>query len=219
MERSDIINEIIKHHKFEKYLEIGVAHPERCFDKIEVKVKHSVDPGVEVPEKVAMYPLTSDDFFSSLKQGKLNLESDYKWDLIFIDGLHLCDQVEKDAINAFNQISDNGYIVFHDCSPPTVHHAREDYSDKSTPAGWLWNGTTWKAIQKLRQGKIINSSIDVITVNEDWGCTILRKGNGESYIFDPSYNQFYEFYKFDEKRKEILNLKSSSEFFEWLNKR
>lgn len=218
MERSDIINEIIKHHKFEKYLEIGVAHPERCFDKIEVKVKHSVDPGVEVPEKVAMYPLTSDDFFSSLKQGKLNLESDYKWDLIFIDGLHLCDQVEKDAINAFNQISDNGYIVFHDCSPPTVHHAREDYSDKSTPAGWLWNGTTWKAIQKIRQGNVIKESIDVITVDDDWGCTIIRKGNG-SPTFDPTYNQFFEFYKFDEKRKEILNLKSPKEFFEWLNKR
>jgi len=215
MERSDIINRIIKHNKFTKYLEIGVAYPQKCFNKIEVKEKHSVDPGVEVPEERAMYPLTSDEFFSSLEEGKLNLPSDYKWDVIFIDGLHESEQVEKDIQNAYKHISDCGYIVLHDCNPPTVHHAREDYSDKSTPAGWLWNGTTWKAIQKLRQSKIISEPIDMVTVDTDWGCGVFRKGIGvESY--DSTYNTFYEYEKFNEKRIDILNLISIPQFDEWL---
>lgn len=214
MERNDIVNRIISDKGFTKYLEIGVAFPERCFDKIQVEVKHSVDPGFEVPEKPAMYVLTSDEFFSSLNEGKLDLPRDYKWDVIFIDGLHLADQVEKDIINAYEHLADHGYIVLHDCNPPTEHHAREDYDDKSTPAGWMWNGTTWKAVQKLRQGKIVNL-IDMVTVDTDWGCGVFRKTNVVR-SYDPNYNTFYEFKKFDEKRKEILNLVSINEFIDWL---
>jgi hypothetical protein len=142
------INHLIKANNFTKYLEIGVDDPSGNFDKIICKHKHSVDPCIEFDTDDVTYKKTSDEFFDLLDNNKLDLPKDYKWDVIFIDGLHQANQVERDFDNAFKHLSDNGFILMHDTNPPTLWHAREDYK---LPNGWLgpWNGTVWKCIYKL----------------------------------------------------------------------
>ena len=66
-----------------------------------------------------------------------DLSRDVKFDLIFIDGLHLANQVQKDIENSLKFIKDEGFIVLHDCNPPSEYHQREDYSYVNSPAGML----------------------------------------------------------------------------------
>lgn len=103
-------------------------------------------------------------FFSQIKKGEI-LRKDIKFDLIFIDGLHLEEQATKDIHNSIDFLSENGYILLHDCNPPTKWHAREKYYDKSTPAGPHWNGSTWKAFVKFRK---INNYYSCC-IDTDWG--------------------------------------------------
>ena len=170
--RFDIINflfqKINKPHSI--YLEIGVRNPEENFDKIDTVQKYSVDPGLENTENPVDFKLTSDDFFSALDSGKI-LSNDIKFDVIFIDGLHLADQVERDIDNALRYIDDNGFIVLHDCNPPTEFHARESYYYRNSPARGLWNGTTWKAFYKAR----LNKSLFSCCIDTDWGIGIISK--------------------------------------------
>ena len=121
--RIDIINFLSNRFDYKSYLEIGLRHPWECFDHINCELKDSVDPGYETDNNIAKYKYTSDSFFSMLDNSLLDKPNDYKWDIIFIDGLHTADQVERDIINSLNHLSDNGSIVLHDCNPPTEYHA------------------------------------------------------------------------------------------------
>jgi len=217
MERYDIINEIIKKEGLRTYLEIGLRDPKECFDKINAESKWSVDPGYEtdynhMSQNQATYPYESDDFFYKLRLNSLDLTPNMKWDLIFVDGLHISDQVYRDFLNAKEHLTPNGYIVFHDCSPPTCHHAREDYNDFNTPATVYWNGTVWKAIQKIRTDHFVS----MVTVNSDWGVSVVRFHKGMIPKLGEYINPFYDFNKFDQNREEILNLIDPSDFYNWI---
>jgi hypothetical protein len=212
MLRYEAINEIIRRNSFTKYLEIGVFYLDECFNQIRCTTKHSVDPGYEVSEgeNPATYKFESDNFFELLREGHLNLPRDYKWDVIFIDGLHISDQVYRDFLNSKNHLSKNGFIVFHDCNPPNIQMAREDYyiDGKQFP----WNGTVWKAIQRIRT----EFDVDFITINDDWGVGVCRPNGTAAYRLSPELNPFYDYRKFEKHRKEILNLREDSEFLDWL---
>jgi hypothetical protein len=73
-------------------------------------------------------------------------------------------KADRDIEHAFNYIKDDGFIVLHDCYPPTEWHARESYRYINTPAGEIWNGTTWKAFLKWR----FNASINSCCIDSDW---------------------------------------------------
>ena len=90
MDRISIINDLITKYDFKSYLEIGVRNTFECFDLINCETKDGVDPSPRHPE--VNFPVTSDVFFANLKPEK-------KYDLIFIDGLHLFEQVIKDVNN------------------------------------------------------------------------------------------------------------------------
>jgi hypothetical protein len=210
------INHLIKTNKFTKYLEIGVDDPTGNFDLIECKHKHSVDPCVEFDTDDVDYKQTSDDFFNSLDNNKLDLPKDYKWDVIFIDGLHVSDQVERDVNNALNHLSDNGFILLHDTNPTSLWHAREDYADADGNRA-PWNGTVWKCVYKLnatRKDLILHT---VVPLGEDandndtgWGLTIISRGEQECCDFD---NSFYEYRAFDQNRNKHLNTISIEDFY------
>lgn len=207
MYRFDIINYLIKKHNYLNYLEIGVRNPNDCFNKIDVKTKHSVDPCVEFEADVN-YKYTSDSFFSLLESSNLDLPFNYKWDIIFIDGLHISDQVERDILNSLNHLNKNGYILLHDCNPPTIHHAREDFHDTSTIAEGNWNGTVWKAFYKLRSTR---NDLKMWTIDTDWGVGLITRGKQECCQFN---NPYYEYSKFAKERKDILNLISVDSFIQ-----
>ena len=209
--RYNIINHLTARFGYKSYIEIGLRNPRDCFDIIMIESKDSVDPGFESDINLAKYKFTSDEFFSNLEAGNLDKPSDFKWDIIFIDGLHRSFQVEKDIENSLRHLSDNGTIVLHDCNPPTEYHARCAFSDLSTAAGGYWNGTVWKAVYKLR---CTNPDVDVCVVDEDWGCGIVRRGSQKLCEFD---NPYFEYDIFYENRQRHLNLISPQELDSWIS--
>ncbi len=199
--RTDIINFLLSTYKEDTcYLEIGVRNPEHNFNLIKATKKYSVDPGIAFKENPVDFKITSDEFFKRLSANEI-LSTDTRFHVIFIDGLHLAPQVDRDILNALDYITKDGFIVLHDCNPPTEWHARESFEYKNTPAGKRWNGTTWKAFLKWR----FNSSINSCCVDSDWGVGILSKHYQIGKNVESS-NPFFEYSLLNENRKEYLNL-------------
>lgn len=208
--RSDIINFILKQFSREtSYLEIGVRHTEENFDLIKASKKYSVDPGYESEINNVDFQMTSDEFFAELRAGKI-LNQNIKFDVVFIDGSHLANQVSKDIENALYYLADDGYIVMHDCNPPTEFHASENYYYRLSPSGGFWNGTTWKAFVNARKRTDIYSCC----IDSDWGVGVLSKKKDFGHATDVK-NDFYEFYIFAENRKKSLNLITFEDFTEF----
>jgi hypothetical protein len=204
MNRYDIINKLITDNNFEKYLEIGVRRPEDCFDKINIKTKHSVDPGLEEELNNVDYPYTSDDFFIRLNNGYLDLDSDYKWNVVFIDGLHISHQVEKDIFNSLNHLSNNGFILLHDCNPFLYEYNHERVIEDYWGQGW--NGTVWKVIYKLL---CFNKELKIYTINTDEGVSVIKRGNRDKLV--EFNNPYFEYKVLYENLNNHLNLLSLEE--------
>ena len=177
MNRYDVINDLIIKNNYKTYLEIGVRNPDECFNLINCETKHSVDPGYEVAlphfniDNLVTYQYTSDTFFKLLENKGTDLPTTYKWDIIFIDGLHISNQVERDIMNSLNHLTENGVVVLHDCNPPNLWMAREDYIIDGIAHGW--NGTVWKSIYKLRATR---PDLFICTVYTDYGIGIVKRG-------------------------------------------
>lgn len=199
--RSGIINFLLSlNQKDTCYLEIGVRKPKYNFNLIKAGTKYSVDPGIEYKKNPVDFKMTSDVFFQKLTANEI-LSNDIKFNVIFIDGLHRAEQVDRDIENALKYITDDGFIVLHDCNPPTEWHSREAYTYVHTPAGDTWNGTTWKAFLKWR----FNSSVNSCCIDSDWGVGILSKKYAIGKSIEAT-NPFFEFDLLDENRKHYLNL-------------
>lgn len=208
--RTEIINFFCEYIQAEKYLEIGVRNPNDNFNLIQCKEKTSVDPGVEYLENPVDYKMTSDEFFKYLNTINTEIENGICFDIIFIDGLHLANQVDRDIQNSLSFLSDKGVVILHDCNPPTEFHQRENFKFINTPARGFWNGTTWKAFYKYRHHNKLYS----LCFDTDYGVGIISKKyyplfNNINTDFD---NPFFEFHKFEQNRDVYLNLKS---FEEW----
>jgi hypothetical protein len=200
MNRTDIINHLIKKHNYVSYLEIGIREGIN-YNSINCLNKTGVDPDTSAYHDFSTKAITSDAFFASIKATQ-------KFDIIFIDGLHLEHQVDKDIENSLSHLSSNGTIVLHDCNPPTIYHARENFHDLTTPARGKWNGTVWKSIVKIRCTK---DDLNLSVVDTDWGCGVLQKT--PTKVFDKiSMNDCLKWEVFDKNRKEILNLITIEEF-------
>jgi len=207
--RTDIINYLLNMTNKINYLEIGVRNPEDNFNLIKCPNKISVDPGLENDLNPVTFKFTSDVFFEKLKNNELSIFSDIKFDVIFIDGLHLAEQVERDIFNSLEFINDNGFIILHDCNPPDVYYAREDYNYTNGPSGSFWNGTTWKAFYKSRHlPQVYSACIDC-----DWGVGILTKRKDLDLFNNLDYleNPFFEFNNLLQNRAKHLNLISFTE--------
>ncbi|MUP44170.1 class I SAM-dependent methyltransferase [Gramella sp. BOM4] len=205
--RSDIINFLLGvSSKDAKYLEIGVRFPDQNFDKISTENKYGVDPGFENRSNPVDFKMTSDEFFGKLREGEI-LNSYMKFDLIFIDGLHLAEQVDQDIKNALDFIADEGFILVHDCNPPSAFHTNEIHDYKLSPAMGFWNGTAWKAFFKYRQ----NANLFSCCIDTDWGIGVISKqlNIGESTSVK---NPFFEYKVLEKYRKESLDLISFEHF-------
>jgi len=89
MDRTFIINYYLHTKKNPThYLEIGVRNPDSNFNRVIASVKDGVD--IDSGSK-CNYIMSSDEFFS---------KNSTKYDIIFIDGDHLFEQVYKDVINS-----------------------------------------------------------------------------------------------------------------------
>lgn len=156
MKRYRVINKLINNLSYTRYLEIGVRKG-ACFQKVRAPEKIGVDPD---ESSAATYHITSDEFFRSNSE---------KFDIIFIDGLHHAEQVEKDIKNALLHLKDNGTILLHDCNP------RSFKSQKVPRETYIWNGDVWKAWVKFIQENC-DKDLTAFTVNTDEGLGIIFKG-------------------------------------------
>jgi hypothetical protein len=158
MQRYEIINHLIKHFGYKSYLEIGVSVG-TTWNVIECERKVGVDPDRLVDDE-RIHCLTSDDYFKN--------NHNAKFDIIFIDGLHLAEQAWRDIGNAIDCLNRNGTIVIHDCNPPTLKHAGIEPEIFRDDGHMVWCGTVWRAVMELNK----YSPLDFMTIDTDWGCGI-----------------------------------------------
>jgi hypothetical protein len=197
--RSQIINAFIKKYGYTSYLEIGVntpAQPGYNWNNVNIELKHGVDPAEKA---AATFKMPSDEFFAH----HVNM----KYDIVFVDGLHLFEQAYRDIVNSLKWLNDNGTIVVHDCNPT------EEITQRRERASSAWHGDVWKAILKLRME---DPTISIFTIDADEGCTVIRKGSQELFKTSEPESVIYDFNFFDANRKEILNMKSVREFKEMM---
>ena len=185
--RLDMINYFIKKNDYKSYLEIG-CDKNQIFSQITLSKKIGVDPysGGNVRK-------TSDDFF------KENVE---KFDLIFIDGLHVYEQVKKDIINSINFLNKEGVILVHDCLPDTI-------GKQAVPRYKMqWNGDVWKAIVDLRQ----RDDLEIHTCFVDQGIGIIKKQINSSILKINKKTQDLKFSDFYHNHNEYLRIINLDEF-------
>jgi len=179
---------------YENYLEIGTYDITHNFIHIQCKNKESIDPAPLNPDGIT-YLLSSDDAFDRIKS--LNK----KYDIIFIDGLHLEHQVDKDINNSLECLSHNGTIVLHDCNPPLQYNSDPDYNIAKIYANGEWNGTVYKSIIKFNKNNTCCCVIDT-----DWGCGIIRPILQSTPIKINYEPLVIEWAEFNENRIQLLNL-------------
>lgn len=131
--RTDFINHVITKRGYKSYLEIGVFKGdnfERMLNNKNLVLKVGVDPD---PSSKATVFMTSDDYFKTCTD---------RFDIVFIDGMHLCEFVLRDIQNSLRVLNPNGLIVCHDMLPLSESMQRRDFENKWRGA---WNGDCWRA--------------------------------------------------------------------------
>jgi len=192
MKRFVLLNKLIKANQYRSYLEIGTAKHE-TFRRIACDIK----VGVDISNKYSpTYHMSSDVFFQKPYQFKPK-----NFDLIFIDGLHLQDQVMRDILNSLAVLTPNGTIVCHDMNPAT----QKTQLPKHPKRRGSWHGDCWKAWVSLRRSR---KDLQMFVVDADSGCGVIRRGC-QTILSD---NEELTWENFRKYRKEWLNLITIEEF-------
>ena len=112
--RGFLFDNIIKELNYKSYLELGVRCGNNSWKLIECenKVGVDLDENVKFP---GVINVSTDDYFE-------NLDSNTKFDLIFIDACHEKNFVYRDFCNSYKHLNDGGMIVMHDIHPLTENH-------------------------------------------------------------------------------------------------
>ena len=167
-----------------RYLEIG-CDDNICFNSIPVINKIGVDP-----DRGGNIKDTSDNFFKNNKN---------RFDVIFIDGLHIYEQCRRDVINSLKVLDKNRYIFLHDMTPRT-------WIEENVPRlkNTLWTGDIWKVAIELSKTK----GIDFFVINADMGVGALRKKE-ENIVYHDDFENLK-----DLKFKDFLNLNESINYID-----
>ena len=160
--RPEIFNEIIRENGFTSYLEIGLGDGSN-YNSIKCKLKDGVDPNPKFKDGTIrwdgfFYHEDSDDFFNK------NMAH---YDLIFIDGFHHSDQVERDIVNSWNCLNKGGMILIHDVKP-------KNFQEQQVPMGKypFWTGDVWRAWYGFRKAY---PKIKVAYIEEENGLGVIYK--------------------------------------------
>ena len=147
--RIALVNLLVSRRKDPAYLEIGCSS-NSLFDSVPASQKTGVDPAAGGTVRA-----TSDAFFAQNNQS---------FDVIFIDGLHEYEQVQRDIVNSICFLKPGGYVALHDMLPCTwvEHHVPR--------ISGAWTGDVWKVAFELAQSK----GIDFKIVKIDHGVGVFR---------------------------------------------
>lgn len=204
MKRYELINLICEHIGAQDYLEIGVC----CGDtlsKVRAPNRLGVDPAADIesaPESVraglqgaAMCDCDSDTFFAN------NTE---RFDVVFVDGLHVYEQAIKDVLNGFNCLRPGGYVVAHDMLPAGKAEAARTRSTR------IWNGDVWKMMFDIHHN---HPAINSFVVDDDFGMAVLWV-NDPNVRFDPVWRRScvdVPFAVFEKERNRFMKIVRSDE--------
>jgi len=191
---TQLLNALIEKYNLKSYLEIGVQNPANNFDKIKCERKVAVDPCIKGifendDSLITEYGWESDVYFSKKTE---------TFDLIFIDGLHHADQVQRDFENSLRCLSDNGYIVIHDVLPANEAGTIVPRETKM----WWGNVYQW-AMNICKYDGIIYKTFDI-----DNGCMLVFKDatkQGATCYYPENYNTYLEW------RTKAMNVTSTVE--------
>ena len=200
--RKEIISHWARSIKATKYLELGLHDINEVFNHIPCSIKHSVD----INDQFADYTMSTDDFFYNLKSRKLNLDKDYKWDVIFIDANHLANFVKNDLINSLNHLSEDGIIFLHDVLPPN-YKMQLEYGGCQT---------AWKIIPYILK---YHPELHICTTDEAGGGLgfVFKNKSGKRKVLSENYNVFYEYYIMDKDRGTSQNYIKNEKVEEWIS--
>ena len=191
MNRNDIINDLIEERGYKSYLEIGLDNPFLNFIHINCELKESVDPydlnskfctlwndsNLDAYLKFLTYRKTSDEFFETYPNKK--------YDIIFIDGLHLEEQCDRDVRNSLSHLNKGGIVVVHDCLP--INEAMQ--CDPPPPEG-IWMGTVWKTMVKYTQ----YTHLDIKIIAEDTGIGLIEYTEDLKFTIPEKLDMEYSYF-------------------------
>jgi tetratricopeptide (TPR) repeat protein len=175
------------------YVEIGLGHGRSLALAGPDTKAIGIDPYQGFWEKLnyicphgpaALFPLASDDFFA---RHDLRTVLDQKtFDLAFIDGLHLFEQVLKDFINLERYARKDSVILIHDCLPiaPVV-------AERKRCTGF-WTGDVWRIIPCL---KTFRPDLQIFTIpTKPSGLAVVTRLDSNSTVLSDHYQQIVEYY-------------------------
>ena len=170
MNHTELINYIIHKKGYKTYLEIGTEFGWN-YDAIDIESKECCDPDNSGYHEIT-YNMPSDEMFT-----KININKTF--DIIFIDGMHDEEYVDRDIINSLKHLNPGGIICVHDT---IVKNAISQVTYEN--ANREWNGNTWKSITKLQ-----DNNLEFYTIlNNDWGLTIIKYKENPYSLTIPIYN-------------------------------
>lgn len=173
MTRTEIINNLIKEKGYQSYLEIGLGDG-RNFRDVQCNEKIGVDPA-KVLDRSGVFQMTSDEWFTD----------SHKFDLIFIDGLHHADQVERDIVNAWNCLNPGGAILIHDIHPKDEAMTLVPRQQK------IWTGDVFRAWYGFKQKY---PKIKTEYLEETWGIGLIWKSKAKidlGFVSDIYFDEYF----------------------------
>jgi hypothetical protein len=182
----EIIKKLIAWQKPEKYVEIGVEKGAviKLFDSTVQIIGVDPEPQLtEVPENVTLYKKPSDDFFA---ENDLDALLKGNFDLCFIDGLHVFEQVLRDFINLEKRAGPNSICLIHDCLPLDK---RTSERQRQTV---FWSGDVWKIVSCLKNER---PDLSIFTIpSYPAGLCVVTSLNRESRVLSESYDTIAQKY-------------------------
>jgi len=160
--------------------------------------------------------MTSTDFFKKHAPPKLKNK---KIDVAFIDGLHTYEQTLEDFLNCSRYLSDNGIILFHDCSPATPEAAAPlnspiEKMQKFPGQNAEWNGDVWKTIMHIRS---LMPDWQAFVLDCDYGVGVaIRRKNDQPLSYSKEQIEKMDFAQLELNRELFLGLKPPSYLNEFL---
>jgi predicted O-methyltransferase YrrM len=159
-DRKTVVRALIQATGARSYLEIGCAE-NLLFDTVQADRKVGVDPA-----QGGTHRMTSDAFFAA------NGET---FEVVFIDGLHVYNQVRRDVANALKVVPAGGWIALHDMFP-------RDWIEEHTPqiSTSRWTGDPWKVGFEL----IRTTGVEFRLLSIDHGVGVIRVLNDGAVLAD-----------------------------------
>ena len=208
LETSELINDIAKIIDAHSYLEIGVETG-LTFNQVKIFQKTAVDPRFlfdyqrDLRTNLSFHEITSDVFFKKLaEKNEIKIKL---FDLVFIDGLHVFEQVLKDFINSVNHINPGGVIVIDDTVPIDEFSALPSQKDcyrlrieSGRHNDGSWHGDVYKLIYVLSKNE--KHKIHIATVTDlSNPKTVVWMEDGdwsrfqiESRLVDKTFDELFE---------------------------